>query len=126
MADVAEDEGSMQKPRWFTPGRLLLIFCITNLVVYLDRGRKSLLCCAAVWVAYACYKLIKSLSVCSPYAGVIASNGVNGSPRTEQQPQGSGIQVQNCSNCSISSRAKQQEQQLGSEDTGTSCYCTDS
>uniref|UniRef100_A0A383V931 Major facilitator superfamily (MFS) profile domain-containing protein n=1 Tax=Tetradesmus obliquus TaxID=3088 RepID=A0A383V931_TETOB len=61
MADVAEDEGSFQKPRWFTPGRLLLIFCITNLVVYLDRG-------------------------------VIASNGVNGSPRTEQQPMGSGIQ----------------------------------
>ncbi|KAF6255645.1 major facilitator superfamily domain-containing protein [Scenedesmus sp. NREL 46B-D3] len=61
MADVAETEGLNQKPRWFTPRRLLLIFCITNLVVYLDRG-------------------------------VIASNGVNGSPRTEQQPQGSGIQ----------------------------------
>lgn len=28
-----------------------------------------------------------------PVPGVIASNGVNGSPRTEQLPQGSGIQV---------------------------------
>lgn len=27
-----------RKPKWFTPGRLLLIFCIINLVVYLDRG----------------------------------------------------------------------------------------
>ncbi len=26
-------------PRWFTPARLLCIFCYTNLCVYLDRGR---------------------------------------------------------------------------------------
>lgn len=26
------------QPKWFTPLRLLLIFCITNLFVYLDRG----------------------------------------------------------------------------------------
>lgn len=25
-------------PKWFTPLRLLGIFCLTNLVVYLDRG----------------------------------------------------------------------------------------
>jgi hypothetical protein len=25
-------------PRWFTPARLLCIFCFTNLMVYLDRG----------------------------------------------------------------------------------------
>lgn len=25
-------------PKWFTPLRLLLIFCFTNLFVYLDRG----------------------------------------------------------------------------------------
>ncbi|KAG2496928.1 hypothetical protein HYH03_004934 [Edaphochlamys debaryana] len=49
------------QPRWFTPLRLLGIFCLTNLVVYLDRG-------------------------------LIASNGVNGSPRTEEDPNGSGIQ----------------------------------
>ncbi|GFR52405.1 hypothetical protein Agub_g14975, partial [Astrephomene gubernaculifera] len=48
-------------PRWFTPLRLLGIFCMTNLVVYLDRG-------------------------------LIASNGVNGSPRTVEDPRGSGIQ----------------------------------
>eukprot|EP00198_Chlamydomonas_reinhardtii_P001936 XP_001691272.1 predicted protein [Chlamydomonas reinhardtii] len=48
-------------PKWFTPLRLLGIFCLTNLVVYLDRG-------------------------------LIASNGVNGTPRTEADPDGSGIQ----------------------------------
>ncbi|GAX75013.1 hypothetical protein CEUSTIGMA_g2459.t1 [Chlamydomonas eustigma] len=48
-------------PRWFTPLRLLIIFCATNLFVYLDRG-------------------------------LIASNGVNGSPPSEQFPEGSGIQ----------------------------------
>lgn len=26
------------KPRWFTPLRLLIIFCIANVFVYLDRG----------------------------------------------------------------------------------------
>lgn len=49
------------QPRWFTPLRLLAIFCFTNLIVYLDRG-------------------------------LIASNGVNGSPRTKDDPDGSGIQ----------------------------------
>ncbi|GLC66203.1 hypothetical protein PLESTF_000396100 [Pleodorina starrii] len=49
------------QPRWFTPLRLLGIFCLTNLVVYLDRG-------------------------------LIASNGVNGAPRTVENPRGSGIQ----------------------------------
>ncbi|EFJ49042.1 hypothetical protein VOLCADRAFT_59957 [Volvox carteri f. nagariensis] len=49
------------QPKWFTPLRLLGIFCLTNLVVYLDRG-------------------------------LIASNGVNGSPRTEENPSGTGIQ----------------------------------
>lgn len=29
---------AQQQPAWFTPLRLLLIFCITNLFVYLDRG----------------------------------------------------------------------------------------
>ncbi|KAJ9522579.1 hypothetical protein QJQ45_019648, partial [Haematococcus lacustris] len=47
-------------PRWYTPLRLLAIFCATNLFVYMDRG-------------------------------LIASNGVNGSPRTDTSP-GSGIQ----------------------------------
>ena len=27
-------------PRWFTPLRLLGIFCLTNLFVYLDRGKE--------------------------------------------------------------------------------------
>mmetsp|Transcript_5787 Transcript_5787/g.10034 ORF Transcript_5787/g.10034 Transcript_5787/m.10034 type:complete len:512 (-) Transcript_5787:461-1996(-) len=48
-------------PAWFTPIRLLTIFCGVNLFVYLDRG-------------------------------LIASNGVNGTPRTEEEPEGSGIQ----------------------------------
>lgn len=48
-------------PAWFSPIRLLLIFCFVNLFVYLDRG-------------------------------LIASNGVNGSQPTEENPQGSGIQ----------------------------------
>jgi hypothetical protein len=30
---------------------------------------------------------------CPPTTGLIASNGVNGSPRTEEDPKGSGIQV---------------------------------
>mmetsp|Transcript_6270 Transcript_6270/g.13766 ORF Transcript_6270/g.13766 Transcript_6270/m.13766 type:complete len:518 (+) Transcript_6270:206-1759(+) len=55
------DVDSRTHPRWFTPLRLLAIFCYTNLFVYLDRG-------------------------------VIGSNGVNGSPVSEQNPEGSGIQ----------------------------------
>lgn len=51
------------RPKWFTPTRLLTIFCFANIMVYLDRG-------------------------------VIASNGVNGSPRTVDDPKGSGIQGQ--------------------------------
>uniref|UniRef100_A0A1D1YRN7 Putative sphingolipid transporter spinster 2 n=1 Tax=Anthurium amnicola TaxID=1678845 RepID=A0A1D1YRN7_9ARAE len=53
------------KPSWFTPKRLLVIFCIINMLNYIDRG-------------------------------AIASNGVNGSPRTCNQSgtctSGSGIQ----------------------------------
>eukprot|EP00775_Hariotina_reticulata_P010079 gene10079-10234_t len=56
-----EETMSPSKPKWFTPLRLLCIFCFTNLMVYLDRG-------------------------------LIASNGVNGSPRTADAPKGSGIQ----------------------------------
>jgi hypothetical protein len=26
------------KPRWFTPLRLLIVFCLANIMVYLDRG----------------------------------------------------------------------------------------
>ncbi|KAF8066268.1 sphingolipid transporter spinster 2 [Scenedesmus sp. PABB004] len=59
--DEDDQRGRSGKPAWFTPGRLLAIFCATNLIVYLDRG-------------------------------LIASNGVNGSPRSEELPQGSGIQ----------------------------------
>jgi hypothetical protein len=56
MADVAEDDASFEKPRWFTPRRLLLIFCITNLVVYLDRGKMCISCCACCRLTYACNK----------------------------------------------------------------------
>lgn len=49
-------------PSWYTPERLLGIFCWITFLVYLDRG-------------------------------VIACNGVNGSARTVDQPQGTGIQV---------------------------------
>jgi hypothetical protein len=59
MADVAEDDGANQKPRWFTPRRLLLIFCITNLVVYLDRGGRGACCCAGCRAAYACRTHVK-------------------------------------------------------------------
>lgn len=52
-------------PSWFTPKRLLAIFCVINLINYIDRG-------------------------------AIASNGVNGSPRTCSESgacsSGSGIQ----------------------------------
>lgn len=38
--DSAEGDANVyEKPRWFTPLRLLAIFCLTNLVVYLDRGQ---------------------------------------------------------------------------------------
>ncbi|KAI8476328.1 MAG: major facilitator superfamily domain-containing protein [Monoraphidium minutum] len=56
----ASSAAAVPKPKWFTPLRLLLIFCFANIMVYLDRG-------------------------------VIASNGVNGSPRTVDNPKGSGI-----------------------------------
>jgi MFS family permease len=49
------------QPQWFTPLRLLAIFCAVNLFVYLDRG-------------------------------LIASNGVNGSQPSEENPNGTGIQ----------------------------------
>jgi hypothetical protein len=29
------------KPRWFTPLRLLIIFCLANVMVYLDRGARA-------------------------------------------------------------------------------------
>jgi hypothetical protein len=48
-------------PKWFTPPRLLALFCGVSLLVYLDRG-------------------------------ALSSNGVNGSPRTAEDPQGEGIQ----------------------------------
>jgi hypothetical protein len=35
-ADEACEEE--ERPRWFTPARLLFIFCVINLVVYLERG----------------------------------------------------------------------------------------
>lgn len=28
------------KPGWFTPLRLLIIFCVANIMVYLDRGER--------------------------------------------------------------------------------------
>lgn len=40
---VAEEQcASAPKPRWFTPLRLLIIFCIANVFVYLDRGEMAL------------------------------------------------------------------------------------
>jgi hypothetical protein len=32
---------AVPKPRWFTPFRLLIIFCIANVMVYLDRGEDA-------------------------------------------------------------------------------------
>lgn len=43
MDGADEDAQACSKPSWFTPGRLLLIFCTTNLMVYLDRGALLLL-----------------------------------------------------------------------------------
>uniref|UniRef100_A0A061REG6 Mfs general substrate transporter n=1 Tax=Tetraselmis sp. GSL018 TaxID=582737 RepID=A0A061REG6_9CHLO len=48
-------------PAWFTPPRLLALFCGISLLVYIDRG-------------------------------ALSSNGVNGSPRTQENPRGEGIQ----------------------------------
>ncbi|KAL5704748.1 hypothetical protein ACHQM5_023130 [Ranunculus cassubicifolius] len=48
--EMTEASTSSSQPSWFGPKRLLLIFCVINLLNYVDRG-------------------------------VIASNGVNGSPR---------------------------------------------
>ena len=53
-------------------------------------------CCASVRLhepAHTCHIYCMLTSPCVLRTGVIASNGVNGSPRTEQQPMGSGIQV---------------------------------
>ena len=129
----------MPKPRWFTPLRLLLIFCFANIMVYLDRGghlgqphvhvkqRASApaaamaepprrRCCSGHSVGQA-ESPARACAARAPLAprrgprfhaahrpaprpcagphpaGVIASNGVNGSPRTVDQPKGSGIQV---------------------------------
>eukprot|EP00873_Tetraselmis_striata_P011555 jgi/Tetstr1/431819/TSEL_021313.t1 len=48
-------------PQWFSPPRLLALFCGVSLLVYLDRG-------------------------------ALSSNGVNGSPRSVDNPEGEGIQ----------------------------------
>ncbi len=42
-AQMAEPGVVTVKPTWFTPLRLLFIFCLTNLVVYLDRGKQGML-----------------------------------------------------------------------------------
>ncbi|KAK9817907.1 hypothetical protein WJX72_004115 [[Myrmecia] bisecta] len=55
------DKGELQQPAWYTPRRLMALFCLILFLVWMD-------------------------------VGVIASNGVNGSPRTKEHPQGSGIQ----------------------------------
>lgn len=47
MAEPVSDtdtEGEARRvppPRWFTPLRLLIIFCFANIMVYMDRGRFS-------------------------------------------------------------------------------------
>ena len=33
------------KPRWFTPLRLLILFCFANIMVYLDRGEGARVVC---------------------------------------------------------------------------------
>lgn len=78
-------------PKWFTPGRLLLIFCLTNLVVYLDRGklRSPVFKTLELVSSQVFYDHVLAHSL----AGLIASNGVNGSPRTVENPSGTGIQV---------------------------------
>jgi hypothetical protein len=35
---TAQQDG---KARWFTPGRLLWLFCAMNMLVYLDRGARG-------------------------------------------------------------------------------------
>lgn len=73
-------------PRWASPGRLLLLFCVMCLFIYLDRGaatgRQHLGKEAASKEArkqppFAC-------SVLDLPAGMIASNGVNGGTATEE------------------------------------------
>lgn len=54
-------------PKWFTPARLLAIFCCTNLMVYLDRGEA--VCCVmdqapASFPAFTSMKITHTLHSC--------------------------------------------------------------
>ena len=79
---------------WLTPGRLLLLFCAMNMLVYIDRGAPQ---------AYCSLRLLQSEqtgrhsefghSWCDLYTGVIASNGVNGDKASQQGLPAYGIVV---------------------------------
>ena len=40
--DVASASEQDSQAKWFTPGRLLWLFCAMNMLVYLDRGASQL------------------------------------------------------------------------------------
>ena len=41
LGDHGEAQPRSEQPEWFTPGRLLALFCGISLLVYLDRGALS-------------------------------------------------------------------------------------
>jgi hypothetical protein len=108
--DVEERQlSAVPKPKWFTPLRLLIIFCLANVMVYLDRGMRSRTVSSATsrvrepagsrheQETTRTRRSRRAAELTHPLlsmsSGAIGSNGVNGSPRTAENPKGSGIQV---------------------------------
>ena len=83
------DLPSSPLPKWFTPSRLLMIFCATNLFVYLDRGTGP---APGLGLGMAHRRIPQWPQMSQLTSGLISSNGVNGSPSSEANPGGSGIQ----------------------------------
>ena len=79
---------------WLTPGKLLLLFCAMNMLVYIDRGARR------HTAVHICCKPDRNIhssqserSLHDLYAGVIASNGVNGDKASQQGLPAYGIVV---------------------------------
>jgi hypothetical protein len=86
-------------PAWFTPQRLLFLFCCMSLLVYLDRGAYFMqasdalcVCFHLPWRHCNCACAWTSGNACHCASGVISSNGVNGARDAAGAP-GYGIQV---------------------------------
>lgn len=83
--DTANATAQEQGKGWFTPVRLLCLFCAMNMLVYLDRGACSPPPAHLHARRFEVHRWARIITVLHQRAGVISSNGVNGGPATQTQ-----------------------------------------